>query len=50
MVRDIGWDFYERLARQNIMQVQSATDPPKKLSLGERAIMADGTEYNVSCC
>jgi iron(III) transport system substrate-binding protein len=47
MVRDIGWDFYERLARQNIMQVQSATDPPKKLSLGERAIMADGTEYNV---
>jgi len=47
MVRDIGWDFYENLAKQNIMQVQSATDPPKKLSLGERAVMADGTEYNV---
>ena len=31
MVRDIGWDFYENLAKQNIMQVQSATDPPKKL-------------------
>jgi len=29
------------------MQVQSSTDPPKKLSLGERAIMADGNEYNV---
>ena len=47
MVRDIGWDFYENLAKQNIMQVQSATDPPKKLSLGERAVMADGTEYNI---
>jgi iron(III) transport system substrate-binding protein len=47
MVRDIGWDFYENLAKQNIMQVQSATDPPKKLSLGERGVMADGTEYNV---
>jgi len=47
MVRDIGWEFYENLAKQNIMQVQSATDPPKKLSLGERAVMADGTEYNV---
>jgi iron(III) transport system substrate-binding protein len=47
MVRDIGWDFYENLAKQNIMQVQSATDPPKKLALGERAVMADGTEYNV---
>ena len=27
------------------MQVQSATDPPKKLALGERAVMADGNEY-----
>jgi iron(III) transport system substrate-binding protein len=47
MVRDIGWEFYAALAKQNIMQVQSATDPPKKLSLGERSVMADGTEYNV---
>ena len=47
MVRDIGWDYYENLAKQNIMQVQSATDPPKKLSLGERSVMADGTEYNI---
>src|SRR3982075_1805227 len=45
MVRDIGWDFYENLAKQNIMQVQSATDPPKKLALGERSVMADGTAY-----
>jgi iron(III) transport system substrate-binding protein len=47
MVRDIGWQFYENLAKQNVMQVQSATDPPKKLALGERSVMADGTEYNV---
>jgi iron(III) transport system substrate-binding protein len=43
--RDLGWEFFEKLARQNVMQVQSATDPPKKLALGERAIMADGAEY-----
>ena len=47
MVRDIGWDFYENLAKQNIMQVQSSADPPKKLDLGERAVMADGNEYNI---
>ena len=29
------------------MQVQSSADPPKKLDLGERAVMADGNEYNV---
>jgi iron(III) transport system substrate-binding protein len=47
MTRDIGWDFFEQLAKQNIMQVQSSTDPPKKLSLGERSVMADGNEYNI---
>lgn len=45
--RDIGWDYFEKLAKQKIMQVQSATDPPKKLALGERAIMADGVEYGM---
>lgn len=45
--RDIGWDFFEKLAKQKIMQVQSATDPPKKLALGERAVMADGIEYGM---
>jgi iron(III) transport system substrate-binding protein len=43
--RDIGWDFFEKLAKQRVMQVQSAADPPKKLGLGERALMADGNEY-----
>jgi iron(III) transport system substrate-binding protein len=47
IVRELGWEYLEKLARQRVMQVQSSTDPPKKLSLGERAIMADGNEYNV---
>jgi iron(III) transport system substrate-binding protein len=45
IARDIGWSYFENLAQQRIMQVQSATDPPKKLALGERAVMADGGEY-----
>ena len=45
--RDIGWSYFEKLAQQKIMQVQSASDPPKKLALGERALMADGIEYGM---
>ncbi|MGQ0663622.1 MAG: ABC transporter substrate-binding protein [Pseudomonadota bacterium] len=45
IARDIGWDYFEKLAKQKVMQVQSAVEPPKKLSLGERAVMADGNEY-----
>src|SRR5437763_548717 len=47
MQRDLGWGWFEQLAKQNIMQVQSSADPPKKLDLGERAVMADGNEYNI---
>jgi iron(III) transport system substrate-binding protein len=47
LVRDLGWPYLEKLAQQGVMQVQSASDPPKKLALGERAVMADGNEYNV---
>ena len=47
VVREFGWDYYEKLSKQRVMQVQSSTDPPKKLALGERAVMADGNEYNV---
>jgi iron(III) transport system substrate-binding protein len=46
LTRDLGWDYLEKLAKQKIMQVQSSTDPPKKLALGERAVMVDGNEYN----
>jgi iron(III) transport system substrate-binding protein len=47
MQRDLGWGFFEKLAAQKVMQVQSSADPPKKLALGERAVMADGNEYNI---
>jgi iron(III) transport system substrate-binding protein len=47
MSRDLGWEYFERLAKQNVMQVQSSADPPKKLALGERSVMADGNEYNI---
>ena len=43
--RALGWSYFERLGRQHVMQVQSATEPPKKLALGERAVEADGLEY-----
>ena len=45
--RDLGWAWFEKLAKQKIMQVQSATEPPKKIAQGERAVMADGGEYVV---
>ena len=47
MARDLGWDYFEKLAKQQVMQVQSAADPPKKVALGERAVMADGNDYSV---
>jgi len=47
VARDLGWEYFEKLSKQRVMQVQSSTDPPKKLSLGERAVMADGNEYGV---
>jgi iron(III) transport system substrate-binding protein len=43
--RDLGWGYFEKLGKQRVLQVQSATEPPKKLALGERPIMADGLEY-----
>jgi iron(III) transport system substrate-binding protein len=43
----LGWDFYERLATQRVLQVQSSTEPPKKVALGERPVMIDGNEYNL---
>src|SRR3982075_4583200 len=47
LVRELGWEYLEKLSKQRVMQVQSSTDPPKKLSLGERAVMADGNEYGI---
>jgi iron(III) transport system substrate-binding protein len=48
LVREFGWQYFEKLAAQKCMQVQSSTDPPKKVALGERAVMADGADYLVN--
>lgn len=45
IARELGWGYFEKLARQRVMQVQSATEPPKKLEAGERAIAVDGSDY-----
>src|SRR5499427_7618891 len=36
LVRELGWSFFEKLAQQRVLQVQSAADPPKKIQIGER--------------
>ena len=46
-VREFGWPYLEKLAQQKVMQLQSAADPPKKISIGERAVMADGNDYSL---
>jgi iron(III) transport system substrate-binding protein len=47
VVQVLGWGYLEKLAKQRVLQVQSATDTPKKIALGERAIMIDGAGYLV---
>jgi iron(III) transport system substrate-binding protein len=47
MVREFGWEYLEKLAKQKIMQVQSSVDPPRKILLGERAVMIDRTDYSI---
>lgn len=43
----LGWAYFQKLGQQDVMQVQSSTEPPKKLAQGERPVQADGNEYNV---
>src|ERR1041384_6710356 len=47
IARDLGWGYLEKLAKQKVLQVQSATDTPKRIVLGERAVMIDGAGYLV---
>jgi iron(III) transport system substrate-binding protein len=43
----LGWDYYEKLAKQGVQQLQSTTATPKSIASGERAVMVDGNEYNM---
>ena len=45
LVKVLGWQFFEQLAKQRVMQVQAAVDAVKKLAQGERSLMVDGSEY-----
>jgi iron(III) transport system substrate-binding protein len=45
LAQHFGWSYLEQLAKQRVMQVQSATEPPKKIALGERAVMVEGSDY-----
>jgi iron(III) transport system substrate-binding protein len=35
LARDLGWSYFEKLAQQNVMQVQSALDPTRSRSARE---------------
>jgi len=48
LVREFGWSYLEKLGQQRVMQVQSAADPPKKIQVGERAVMTEGNDYNIA--
>ncbi len=45
IVRALGWEYFEKIAKLKVLQVQSGVDPPKKIALGERAAMIDGADY-----
>jgi len=42
--RALGWEFFEKLGKQGVMQVQSAIDPPLRVAQGERPVGADSSE------
>jgi iron(III) transport system substrate-binding protein len=44
LMRHVGWSYFEGLAQQNPMKVNSALDPPKRLASGASALQADGAE------
>ena len=45
LVKALGWEYFEKLSKQKVLQVQSATEPPKRIEAGERAIAVDGSDY-----
>src|SRR5215472_11552479 len=47
LVKALGWEYFEKLSKQGVQQLQSTTAPPKSIASGERAVMLDGNEYNL---
>jgi iron(III) transport system substrate-binding protein len=40
-----GWSYFEALANQDVLQMQSALEPSRKVASGEREALVDGSEY-----
>src|SRR5258706_5767567 len=47
LAKVLGWDYFEKLSKQGVQQLQSTTAPPKSIASGERAVMVDGNDYNM---
>ena len=47
IIKALGWDYLEKLSKQNVLQLQSTTATPKSIASGERVVMVDGNEYNM---
>ena len=47
LIKALGWEYFEKLSKQGVQQLQSTTAPPKSIASGERAVMVDGNEYNM---
>ncbi len=47
LARDLGWPYLEKLAQHCVMQGAVGGRSAKKILLGERAVMADGNDYNL---
>jgi iron(III) transport system substrate-binding protein len=47
VAKALGWEYFEKLSKQGVQQLQSTTAPPKTIASGERAVMVDGNEYNM---
>lgn len=45
LAKALGWEYFEKLSKQKVLQVQSATEPPKRIEAGERTIAVDGSDY-----
>src|SRR4030088_1929208 len=48
LARELGWSYFERLAQQKVLQVQSAAGPPQKLLAGGGGGV--GRTRRKSCC
>src|SRR6516162_2260732 len=47
LARELGWSYFEKLAQQNVIQVLSASEPPKRLARGESAVQEEGAPIEI---